>query len=371
MKILLLLPLLAMGCATTPAPRKVKLEVDWIRSTVSKDYFGYRHAERAAPLIDGRYLYQGSGLSGIVAFDRITGNTLWKHSVEHGVESGLAVDGELLYFGASDGYFYAINKRNAKTVWSFPTRVETLATPLIHQGIVYFLAGNNVVYALDAKTGKQIWIYNRGDLSSLSIRGGTKPALYNGTLYVGFSDGFLVSINSRDGSVLWERKITSALKFVDVDATPIVDEEFIWTSSFDGALVCLSRKDGQVQWRMDEGSSVPVTISGDILYYASLDQTIYALNKKTGVQKWKFTYHEDDGVPTQPVLYRGMVVVGASQGDLMFLSEHTGKLLASYRPGAGVFATPLADAARNRVYIFSNEANLHVLKVAWAREGDG
>jgi outer membrane protein assembly factor BamB len=358
------------GCATTPPPRQIKFNVEWIRSTLGAENYGYRHAERTAPVTDGDTIFDGNGVDGFAALDKATGRLIWRKQILHGVESGAAVVSDAVYFGASDGQFYAVDKFTGKTLWTFPTRSETLSVPLIEEGIVYFLAGNNVLYALDAKTGKQIWFYNRGETSSLSIRGGARPTLFKGTLYEGFSDGFLAAINARDGSLIWERKLNGNLKFIDVDATPVVDDANIWVSSFDGSLYCLSRVDGQVQWRLDDGGSTPVTIDGDTLYYAATSQAIYALNKKTGTQKWKFSFEEKFGVPTQPVLYKGLVIFGASDGDVYALSQATGKSLTRYRPGAGVFATPLIDIDRGWVYVLSNQANVHALHVAWRRARD-
>ncbi|MDZ4676215.1 MAG: PQQ-binding-like beta-propeller repeat protein [Oligoflexia bacterium] len=358
------------ACSTTPIARQARFNVEWVRSTLLKENYTFRHSERTAPLIDGNILYQGNGIDGLAALDRHFGHTIWRFNVKNGIESGLELSGELLYFGGSDGQFYAINKNSGKAVWTFPTRIENLAAPLVHEGYVYFLAGNNVLYALDAKTGKQLWVYNRGDVSSLSIRGGAKPVQYKGTLYIGFADGYLAAINSRDGSLVWERKLSNNLKFVDVDSTAVVDEQSIWVSSYDGALFSLSRTDGQVQWRMEDGGAVPVTIDGENLYYSSLSQNVYALNKNTGVQKWKFAFEEKNGIPTQPVLHRGLVIVAASDGDVMALSELSGKLVAKYRPGAGVFATPALDPKTGQLYVYSNQANVHLLKIVWHRPQD-
>lgn len=365
-----LLGFLAQGCATAPTERHVKFKVEWIRSTLTKDYYGYRHDERTAPLIDGAVLYQGNAVDGFVAMDKSSGRLLWRNKVTNGVDSGSATLGNMLFFGASDGQFYGVDKSSGKIIWTFPTRAETLSQPLINEGVIYFLAGNNILYALDSKTGKQLWFYNRGESSSLSIRGGARPTFYKGTLYQGFADGFLVAINSRDGSMLWERKLNGNLKFIDVDATAFVDDNNIWVSSYDGALYCLSRGDGQIQWRLEDGGATPVTIDGETLFYSSINQNVYALNKKTGVQKWKYSFEEKFGVPTQPILYKGLVIFGASSGRLVALSELTGTVAATYDPGRGIFATPVIDASNGWIYIYSNEANVHALRLAWHRPQD-
>lgn len=360
----------SIACSTTPPARVLNVEVSWVKPSSQKQNWEFQHAERSAPLVDGNTVYQGNGVDGLSAFQISNGKLLWHIDVEHGVESSPVVVGDLLYFGGSDGQFYAVNKASGKIAWIFPTRVENLSEPLVKDGVVYFLAGNNVFYALDGQTGKQLWFYNRGDISSLSVRGGTTPAIFNGTLYVGFSDGYIVALNSKDGSMVWERKINSNPKFVDVDGSPVVDKDFIWVSSFDGALLCLSRNDGQVLWRVDDGGAVPVTIEGDVLYYASLNQKIYALNKKTGQKKWTYSYAEDLGVPTQPSLFKGLLIFGTSEGDLLAISEQSGQYVGRYRPGAGVFARVGVDKKRGLLFVYSNATNLHVLKINWASARD-
>ncbi len=106
--------------------------------------------------------------------------------------------------------------------------------------MVYVLAGNNVFYALDAATGRQIWLYSRQDTSQFSIRGGSQAALRNGTLYVGFSDGSLVALNAKSGSVVWELQLNRNKRFRDVDATPVLDGDQIYVASYDDKLYCVS-----------------------------------------------------------------------------------------------------------------------------------
>lgn len=363
-----LVPLLGllMGCSTAaPVAKQAKFTTDWSRSTPAEENYLYRHSERTAPLIDGDTVYQGNGTDGVTAYTKTGGNLKWRFKVLNGVESGFAVDGGFVYFGASDGNFYALNKNNGKLAWAFPTRSENLGQPEVVQGVVYFISGTNVLYALDAKTGKQIWNYNRGEVSSLSIRGAARPTVYKNIIYGGFSDGYLVAVNLIDGTMLWERKLSTNLKFVDVDGTPVVDEKNIWVSSYDGALYCLSRTDGQVQWRMEEGGSVAVTIEGDRLYFPSLEHAVYSLNKNTGAVIWKYVFDEKYGIPTQVVVHRGLAIFGESDGFVTAVGVNSGKKQAQYLTGNGVIASPALDAKTSSVMIFSNQANLYKLHIDW------
>lgn len=366
---LLFILIFVSACATTPPPRKAVLEMRWIRSTLSTDYFGFRNDERTAPTLDGTYVYLGNSIDGVVALDRTSGQQAWHFPVRGGVDSGIAVEENRIYFGGSDGQFYCLQKLTGEPIWTFPTRAENLAPPLVKSGVVYFLAGNNVIYALDAKTGKQLWLYNRGEASQLSIKGGTKPAVSGNSVYVGFSDGYFVALNKSTGSLTWERRLSDNIKFTDIDASPVIEGNRIWVSSYDGALYSLSRTDGQIKWRTDAGGSVPVTIVKDTLFYPSLDHKIYALDKMSGKQKWAKEFPENFGIPTKIQPHKGLIFVGLSSGPLVALSEQNGKQKVSYDPGQGVFATPAIDKKKNLLYVFSNEANLHVLELKWTRPG--
>ena len=167
---LIFLCLFLTACNSTPVSRKATFEVDWIRSTLNRDYFGFLHSERTSPYIDGDIVYAANGIDGVVAFDKTTAHQIWRLDIQNGVESGFYSDDESIFFGASDGQFYSVNKGSGKIAWTFPSRTENLATPLVTNGVVYFfLAGNNVLYAVfDSKAGKQLHqIYNRGEASSL------------------------------------------------------------------------------------------------------------------------------------------------------------------------------------------------------------
>jgi len=353
---------MSSGCVTKPVRNTVYFQPSFVRSAANSINWGFRHPERMSPFVDDQLIVQGNGYDGVSAFDRETGNRKWFLKVPEGTESGTVPFENNVLFGGSDGYFYSVNKANGKVNWTFPTRTENLAAPTVEGGVVYFLAGNNVLYALDARTGKQLWSYNREEVTNITIRGGSSPTIYKNMAYVGFSDGQIVALNTKDGTVSWERKLTNNPKFIDVDSTPVVSDSLIWVSSFDGSLYALSRTDGQIQWKLDEGGATAVTIDQDRLYFGSTNQVVYCLNKDSGQVYWKYQMH--DGVPTQPVLANSIVFVGSSDSDLLALDSRSGELVGSFRPGAGVFAKPVVDPKRHELFVFSNGGNLYVLKYA-------
>ncbi|WP_413291500.1 PQQ-binding-like beta-propeller repeat protein [Bdellovibrio sp. HCB337] len=364
---------LLTGCSTfenllsrTAEKREFQVREVWVRQGPQKDNLGFRKINRMTPLIVGDLLIEANALDGMVAYHRDGGHQVWRLNVLNGVEAGAALVNDRLFFGASDGSFYSVNAKTGKVLWTFPTRTENISEPFLDttNGIVYFISGANVVYALDAESGRQVWLYSRQDNSNFSIRGGSKPALKDGNLFVGFSDGTLVSLNAKTGNLQWELPLNKNKKFRDIDAAPVVDGDQIFVSGYDDKLYCINAGKGDIQWKIDGGGYYPVTISGDKIYYSTTSGEVWALQRGNGDKIW--SYKVPEGVPTQAKVYKGLAVFGESQGALKFLDANTGKQVSSYSPGRGIMSTPLVDDKNNHIYFISGEANVYAMEAKWS-----
>jgi outer membrane protein assembly factor BamB len=183
------------------AKRSFQIHNQWVKRTTEKDNLGFRKINRMRPTFYKDWVIQANGLDGIAAYDQISGQEIWRLKIENGVEASVAIINDRIFFGANDGQFYSVFAETGKVLWTFPIRIEGLSEPLLADGNVYFMTGNNSLYALDAATVKQLWLYSRQDTAALSIRGGSKPFLRNGTLYAGFSDGSMVALLASNGAL--------------------------------------------------------------------------------------------------------------------------------------------------------------------------
>ena len=82
------------------------------------------------------------------------------------------------------------------------------ATPIVVDGILYTSGAWGVVYALDAKTGKERWVYKPQVDASYARRAccdavNRGVAVWEGKVYVGTLDGYLVCLDAETGSVVW------------------------------------------------------------------------------------------------------------------------------------------------------------------------
>jgi PQQ-dependent dehydrogenase (methanol/ethanol family) len=96
--------------------------------------------------------------------------------------------------------------------WSYELKTTrgAEATPLVIDGVMYVTSAWSFVYALDATTGKELWVYDPKVDRSFGSKAccdvvNRGVAAYDGKLFVGVIDGRLVSLNAKDGSVVWEK----------------------------------------------------------------------------------------------------------------------------------------------------------------------
>lgn len=94
----------------------------------------------------------------------------------------------------------------------YDTNLSQQGTPLYVDGVLYVSTAWSKVYAYDARSGEQLWQYDpqtpgeivRNVCCGIVNRG---IAAYEGKIYVGTLDGYLIAIDAASGEELW-RKLT-------------------------------------------------------------------------------------------------------------------------------------------------------------------
>ena len=338
--------------------RKFVVNSFWVQDTLAQQNDYFRKVNRMTPIIYKNSIVVGNAYDGLVAFDLTSKNVKWRTPIPLGVEASSAVINDRLFVGSNSGKMYSVNLTNGEIVWTFESKSELVAEPLLNEGILYFVSGSQSLYALDASNGKQLWIHNRQDTTNtITVRGGSKPSISNGIIYAGFSDGALVAINAATGSEQWEITLNRNTKFKDIDASPIIDGDYIYINSYDDKIYCLSKAKGEIIWTSPYGGiSTPLLVENNI-YVTSSKGDLVALTKKDGRLVWSKTTKR--GIYIEPLLLDDMIVSGESQGKLNFFNKKTGENHGSFEPGRGVFSKPVAF--NNSLYFISCEGNVYGL----------
>ena len=335
----------------------------WVRNTLNSDYYGFRHTHRMSPILYSGMIVQGNAIDGISVYDSKTGNLKWFKNISGGIEAGAIIENDIIFAGASDGYFYSLDIFSGTIKWKTPIQAETLSAPIYFNGRIFFIAGNNRLYCLEGTSGKVVWTYSRQETSSFSIRGGSQPAIYKDSIYAGFSDGFLVSIDINDGKLKWEKSVNKHKRFRDVDSKPVFSEERVYVTGFDQSITALNSETGSVYWQHDQGGYSSVVINNNNLYYSTTDGYVISMDKNSGKILWKYKLKSSLG--TEPVLFRGLLIFGEYEGDLIALDEVSGKVVGTFSTGRGIMSKPFVDSKTGTIYFISVDANLYSLKMEW------
>src|SRR5579864_7797594 len=236
------------------------------------------------------------------------------------------------------------NVKNLTLAWAFQTDQPAAikSSPLLVNGILYFTVPDNI-WAVDARSGHQIWHYNAPTTQGDHI-GHRGVAMYKGYLFFLTPDAYLVSLNSKDGTVRWKVQVADVTKGYWTTMAPLVVKNHVLTGvsgdldNITGYIRSIDPETGATQWQWNTtppagtpdqatggmtwmtgtydpdlnlvywgtGNPTPVlngkTRPGDNLYTCS----IVALNPETGKLAWAFQVsphdtHDWDAVET-PVL---------------------------------------------------------------------
>jgi alcohol dehydrogenase (cytochrome c) len=169
--------------------------------------------------------------------------------------------------------------------------------------------------------------------------GGTNqpaPLVYRGTVYLNNTDGVVQAVDGRDGSLIWEHRVDTAIASRGI---ALYEDKLIFQTA--GRLVALNARTGALEWDVPmkdsrASSSGPLAANGLILEgmggcqrYEDNKCFIGAYDPNTGEQRWRFVTIALDGQPG-----------GDSWGDLPNL----------YRAGGETWITGSYDPDLNLTY---------------------
>lgn len=317
----------------------------------------------SAPLLVGEKLIFGSERFGITVLGKRSGQLVWQKTFEEPVTAAPFADGGRVFVGTAAGDLYQFDLESGNQNWKVPLSAAVHGSFLEAFGRLYVATVDEALHALDPATGKILWTYRRPAFSGTSIRAGGNPAAIGGKIWMGFSDGALVSIDPQTGGQDSERIFRDNLKFTDLHARVLGWKDGLLVSTYDGKLRSL-RKDGSLSWEFPAGSArSPLLAEGGTVYLPGSDGYVYAINADTGKELWRYALRK--GVPTSlTIVSRGTgkaLLVTASEEKVFTLNLADGKLLdeTSLGRGSGSYSPVAVDEDGKTFYVLSAYSRIY------------
>lgn len=300
----------------------------------------------------------------IIVYNAKSGRVISRFDTEKPISSAAGADSEHFYIGTMKGEVIALSRATGKVDWIATVGSEVLAPPQVAQDVLVVMAVDGRVYGFDVANGRELWRYE-STVPPLSLRGTAVPKIVDDRVLLGLANGKLVALNLWDGKERWRLEIAQSQgrseldRMVDVDATPVVDDDVVFASAYKGRVIAANVQSGRTLWGRDVASTRGMAVRGSLLYVTSDDGSLWALKKTDGQVMWRQRDLEGRQV-TGPEIYGDYVLVGDGAGWVHWINAESGVILHRVRVDTAPVAYPPVVAG-DRAYIVSGAGVLDAL----------
>ncbi len=258
---------------------------------------------------------------------------------------GVEVDEETYNFAfvSADGRLMFFNSEN-KVVWSTQLNGIVRMAPKIGELGVIVRQEDNKVLAYDKAGGKLLWSISKRNMplilhaqSDMRFVGEESTGLttVKKNLAVNLAGGELILLNSKTGSVLWEKRLAfpkgqnEVERIVDLLGAPFLDNHEICTSVYQTKLVCVDKGTGDVEWENPEKILTPGFFKFPLVATVGLKDQVKLFNREENVEVWR---NEELGYRdlSKPIIWDDSVWTIDSFGILHGLSILDGNTISRY-----------------------------------------
>ncbi len=224
---------------------------------------GYDDVRAYVPLRDGT----------LAALRLVDGEAIWSRAWRTGFPPA-AADGSVIV--ASGATLAALRPADGRALWTRELASPVSAALLRTAGWLFASLASGETVALRAADGHEIW--RRPLDGPLRVR----PSAGGRRLFVPVDDGRLVALDLTTGAMLWERTLHG-------NPREVLPLDAVFVGATDNHLYRLSLEDGSLDWRWRAGGEIIglPAVDESRLFFTSLDNMLWALDRNSGVQQWR------------------------------------------------------------------------------------
>ena len=123
---------------------------------------------------------------------------------------------------------------------------------------------------------------------------GTSPLSFSdGIIYGGFGAGKMVAIHQKSGAFIWEASISQIKGVTDIDrlndvlSQPIINNFEAYAVSTAGDLTSIDRRNSSIIWTRKISSFNNLAFDGFDIFLTHKTDSIYSLDSKNGETNWR------------------------------------------------------------------------------------
>ena len=146
-----------------------------------------------------------------------------------------------------------------------------------------------------------------------------------------FSSGTVIAFDKDTGTYLWEQDITGVKAFnhisniAQMTASPVIDDDMLYLVGHANRSGAFDLIDGEEIWSLPYGGQLTPIINGNVLFFLTNENTLLALDKKTGDLFWQQALPEIKGKKGIYLLDNQIWLIGNEQS--IILNANDGKII--------------------------------------------
>jgi outer membrane protein assembly factor BamB len=297
-----------------------------------------------SPVVEAGLVYFGSRSGHVYAVRAKDGSKAWERLVagpagEGAPYHGFTYGGALLhagrvYIGSEDGHLHCLSAATGEPVWrrhlgGTGEAVRLWAAPKTDGRSVFLGSGSGFLWALDPATGAERWKAWIGDHI------GSTAAVFGGEVYVTSKDKRLHVVDAATGAVRWQVGIGGTSM-----SAPVIQLGCAFVRASGGKAVCVDLVNRSVRWTAELPASsfaqTSMAHDGERAYVTN-SSTVAAL-ADDGSPVWQ--YRARSAFDASPIVVGGVVIVAGTDQTLRALDKKTGAVVKELALGDPLTGTP-------------------------------
>lgn len=312
-----------------------------------------------SPLIMDGLVLVGDNNGYFRCFELETGRQVWSQYEDTTYHSKPVTYKDQVIYGSVSGRVYSRNAITGDLKYSVDLGASVETEGVIDGGKIFFQLRNHQVFALDVETGKVLWAYKRSVPYLTTLQRASKPVIYKNKLYVGFADGSLTALNLEEGLLLFEAKLSTGIKFIDLDNPITIIDDKIYVGIMGGPLHILNADNGSVIKRSEIVASRAPILEGEEIIIPLNNGSLVRTDKNLNIVNEKSLLK---GAISGVVSTKNSFLVSSTEGDIAEVNKLTFQIIRKKHLGhtySAVFGDLEAKegfmavfSSRNRLYLF-------------------
>ena len=294
------------------------------------------------PVIYNDNIYFIDADSNIISYSLINKKTNWKKNITlkgdkgHSIGGGLAVYKNKLLVNSPYGEIICLSLENGNEIWLKDIDIPIRSSPTIFDNKVFSLTLSNKLMAIDIDEGTVLWEH-QGIFNNTTLLNSPKVAVDDNIVIAAYSNGDYFGLNSINGKQIWRNTFIdieikeTTNSFTDIDAIPVIKENFVILASAIGKVTLINKKTGSRVWTREFYSSHTPAVNGNSVFLINNNKEIFCLDLISGGTRWSMQIDEklsgnNFDIWYSPILINNKLMIVGGDKKILIIDPYLGSI---------------------------------------------